>query len=177
MNEEATNEDLTTEEEQDLYRKGQKFNVTDPSEYQRQFDNIVAAVRSGQMTKEEGDAAIKTLQESEFAPASFDIGEFEDLLGRLSQKARAAGIHLVLATQRPTSDIIKGLIKANVPARLAFKVSNQVDSRVILDSKGAESMMGKGDSLLLTTGNKSLKRIQSPLVTTNEIKKVVSHIS
>ena len=101
----------------------------------------------------------------------------EDLLGRLSQKARAAGIHLVLATQRPTSDIIKGLIKANVPARLAFKVSNQVDSRVILDSKGAESMMGKGDSLLLTTGNKSLKRIQSPLVTTNEIKKVVSHIS
>ena len=101
----------------------------------------------------------------------------EDLLGRLSQKARAAGIHLVLATQRPTSDIIKGLIKANVPARLAFKVSNQVDSRVILDSKGAETMMGKGDSLLLTTGNKSLKRIQSPLVTTNEIKKVVSHIS
>ena len=101
----------------------------------------------------------------------------EDLLGRLSQKARAAGIHLVLATQRPTSDIIKGLIKANVPARLAFKVSNQVDSRVIIDSKGAESMLGKGDCLLLTTENTSLKRIQSPLVMTNEIKKVVSKIS
>ena len=101
----------------------------------------------------------------------------EDLLGRLSQKARAAGIHLVLATQRPTSDIIKGLIKANVPARLAFKVSNQVDSRVIIDSKGAESMLGKGDCLLLTTENKSLKRIQSPLVMTDEIKKVVSNIS
>ena len=101
----------------------------------------------------------------------------EDLLGRLSQKARAAGIHLVLATQRPTSDITKGLIKANVPARLAFKVSNQVDSRVIIDSKGAESMLGKGDCLLLTTENKSLKRIQSPLVMTDEIKKVVSNIS
>ena len=100
----------------------------------------------------------------------------EDLLGRLSQKARAAGIHLVLATQRPTSDIIKGLIKANVPARLAFKVSNHVDSRVIIDSKGAESMLGKGDCLLQTTENKSLKRIQSPLVTTEEIKKVVSAI-
>ena len=100
----------------------------------------------------------------------------EDLLGRLSQKARAAGIHLVLATQRPTSDIIKGLIKANVPARLAFKVSNHVDSRVILDAKGAESMLGKGDCLLSTTENKSLKRIQSPLVTTDEIKRVVSEI-
>ena len=100
----------------------------------------------------------------------------EDLLGRLSQKARAAGIHLVLATQRPTSDIIKGLIKANVPARLAFKVSNHVDSRVIIDSKGAESMLGKGDCLLQTTENKSLKRIQSPLVTTEEIKKVVRAI-
>ena len=100
----------------------------------------------------------------------------EDLLGRLSQKARAAGIHLVLATQRPTSDIIKGLIKTNVPARLAFKVSNHVDSRVIIDSKGAESMLGKGDCLLQTTENKSLKRIQSPLVTTEEIKKVVRAI-
>jgi S-DNA-T family DNA segregation ATPase FtsK/SpoIIIE len=101
----------------------------------------------------------------------------EDLLGRLSQKARAAGIHLVLATQRPTSDIIKGLIKANIPTRLAFKVSNNVDSRVILDSKGAESMLGKGDCLLKTTGSKSLKRIQSPLVTTEEIKKVVKAIN
>ena len=101
----------------------------------------------------------------------------EDLLGRLSQKARAAGIHLVVATQRPTSDIIKGLIKANIPARLAFKVSNQVDSRVILGSKGAESMLGKGDCLLQTTESKSLKRIQSPLVTTEEIKKVVNSIN
>lgn len=82
MNEEATTE------EQKPYREGQSFGTTD-TEYQRQFNNIVSAVRSGQMTEAEGDAAIKTLQESEFAPASFDIGEFEDLLGRLeSSKMR-----------------------------------------------------------------------------------------
>jgi len=79
MEEETTG---TTTESEELYRKGQKFGTTE-TEYQRQFNNIVAAVQSGQMTREEGDAAIKTLQESEFAPASFDIGEFEDLLGRL----------------------------------------------------------------------------------------------
>lgn len=82
------NEEATTEEQQKLYREGQTFGSTD-TEYQRQFNNIVSAVRSGQMTEAEGDAAIKTLQESEFAPASFDIGEFEDLLGRLeSSKMR-----------------------------------------------------------------------------------------
>lgn len=82
MNEEATTE------EQKLYREGQSFGTTD-TEYQRQFNNIVSAVQSGQMSEAEGDAAIKTLQESEFAPASFDIGEFEDLLGRLeSSKMR-----------------------------------------------------------------------------------------
>ena len=101
----------------------------------------------------------------------------EDLVGRLSQKARAAGIHLILSAQRPTSDIIKGLIKTNVPARMAFKVANQVDSRVIIDSKGAESMLGNGDFLLHTTENKSLKRIQSPLVSTEEIIRVVQAIS
>ena len=80
------NEEATTEEQ--LYREGQSFGTTD-TEYQRQFNNIVSAVQSGQMSKSEGDAAIKALQESEFAPASFDIGEFEDLLGRLeSSKMR-----------------------------------------------------------------------------------------
>lgn len=84
------NEETTTEEQQRLYREGQTFGADAlETEYQRQFNNIVAAVRSGQMSKPEGDAAIKALQESEFAPASFDIGEFEDLLGRLeSSKMR-----------------------------------------------------------------------------------------
>ena len=98
------------------------------------------------------------------------------MLGRLSQKARAAGIHLVLATQRPTSDVIKGLIKTNVPARIAFRVASHVDSNVILQSKGAESMLGQGDCLLLTPFYSSLKRIQSPLVTIEEIQRVVKAI-
>ena len=102
--------------------------------------------------------------------------QVEDLVGRLSQKARAAGMHLVLATQRPTSDVIKGLIKTNVPARLAFRVANKVDSRVIIQESGAETLMGLGDCLFRTPRRSGLDRIQSPLVTGEEVKKLVDHI-
>jgi len=100
----------------------------------------------------------------------------EDLIGRLSQKARASGMHLVLATQRPTSDVIKGLIKTNVPARLAFRVANKVDSRVIIQENGAETLMGLGDCLFKTPRRSGLDRIQSPLVTGEEVKQLVSSI-
>ncbi len=103
--------------------------------------------------------------------------QVEDLVGRLSQKARAAGMHLVLATQRPTSDVIKGLIKTNVPARLAFRVANNVDSRVIIQEKGAETLMGLGDCLFQTPRKSGLTRIQSPLVTGEEVRNVVDQIS
>jgi len=102
--------------------------------------------------------------------------QVEDLVGRLSQKARAAGMHLVLATQRPTSDVIKGLIKTNVPARLAFRVANNVDSRVIIQDKGAETLMGLGDCLFRTPRRSGLDRIQSPLVTGEEVRDLVDHI-
>ena len=102
--------------------------------------------------------------------------QVEDLVGRLSQKARAAGMHLVLATQRPTSDVIKGLIKTNVPARLAFRVANNVDSRVIIQDKGAETLMGLGDCLFRTPRRSGLDRIQSPLVTGEEVRSLVDHI-
>ena len=103
--------------------------------------------------------------------------QVEDLVGRLSQKARAAGMHLVLATQRPTSDVIKGLIKTNVPARLAFRVANNVDSRVIIQEKGAETLMGLGDCLFQTPRKSGLTRIQSPLVTGEEVRNIVDQIS
>ena len=103
--------------------------------------------------------------------------QVEDLVGRLSQKARAAGMHLVLATQRPTSDVIKGLIKTNVPARLAFRVANNVDSRVIIQEKGAETLMGLGDCLFQTPRKSGLTRIQSPLVTGEEVRNIVNQIS
>jgi S-DNA-T family DNA segregation ATPase FtsK/SpoIIIE len=96
----------------------------------------------------------------------------EEPIVRLAQKARAAGIHLIMATQRPTADVITGLIKTNVPARLAFRVSSNVDSRVILNQKGAESLQGKGDALFLNPAGKGLIRLQSPMVGLEEIERV-----
>ena len=89
----------------------------------------------------------------EFADMMMTVGKkVEDLIARIAQKARAAGIHLVLATQRPSVDVITGLIKANIPTRIAFQVSSKIDSRTILDQQGAESLLGKWRYALFTTG-------------------------
>jgi len=102
--------------------------------------------------------------------------DVEALVVRLAQKARAVGIHLVLATQRPSVDIITGLIKANVPARIAFTVASQVDSRTILDQAGAEKLLGKGDMLFLTPAMSKPKRIQGAWVTDEEVMKINDHL-
>ncbi len=102
-------------------------------------------------------------------------GEVEDAIIRLAQKSRAVGIHLLLATQRPSADIITGMIKANVPARIAFAVSSQTDSRVILDQNGAESLLGKGDMLFRPGSGTKLSRIQGAFVTEEEIEKITAH--
>jgi S-DNA-T family DNA segregation ATPase FtsK/SpoIIIE len=100
----------------------------------------------------------------------------EELIARLAQKARAAGVHLILATQRPSVDVITGLIKANIPTRIAFQVSSKVDSRTILDQQGAESLIGQGDMLYLPPGSGMPNRVHGAYVADNEVHKVVEYL-
>jgi len=100
----------------------------------------------------------------------------EELIARLAQKARASGIHLVLATQRPSVDVITGLIKANIPTRIAFQVSSKIDSRTILDQMGAEALLGQGDMLYMPPGTGYPTRIHGAFVADQEVHKVVSYL-
>lgn len=102
--------------------------------------------------------------------------EITPLITALSQKGRAAGVHLILATQRPDVKVITGTIKANIPARIALKTTSQIDSRTILDSSGAEDLLGNGDMLYMASDNNRLVRLQAPFISMEEIKAVVSHI-
>ena len=102
--------------------------------------------------------------------------DVEDYIGRLAQMARAAGMHLVIATQRPSVDVITGVIKANIPSRISFAVSSQVDSRTILDSAGAEKLLGKGDMLYYPVGESKPQRVQGCFISEEEVEKVIEFI-
>jgi len=102
--------------------------------------------------------------------------KIEELIARLAQKARAAGIHLILATQRPSVDVITGLIKANIPTRLSFQVSSKIDSRTILDQMGAEALLGQGDMLYLQPGGGVPVRVHGAFVSDDEVHRVVTYL-
>jgi S-DNA-T family DNA segregation ATPase FtsK/SpoIIIE len=113
----------------------------------------------------------------ELADLMMVVGKkIEELIARLAQKARAAGIHLILATQRPSVDVITGLIKANIPTRLSFQVSSKIDSRTILDQMGAEALLGQGDMLYLTPGGGLPVRVHGAFVSDDEVHRVVEYI-
>ncbi|MBP6627161.1 MAG: DNA translocase FtsK 4TM domain-containing protein, partial [Arenimonas sp.] len=113
----------------------------------------------------------------EFADMMMIVGKkVEELIARLAQKARAAGIHLILATQRPSVDVITGLIKANIPTRVAFQVSSKIDSRTILDQSGAETLLGNGDMLYLPPGTAMPERVHGAFVSDDEVHRVVAHL-
>jgi S-DNA-T family DNA segregation ATPase FtsK/SpoIIIE len=113
----------------------------------------------------------------ELADLMMVVGKkIEELIARLAQKARAAGIHLILATQRPSVDVITGLIKANIPTRIAFQVSSKIDSRTILDQMGAEALLGMGDMLYMHSGSGFPIRVHGAFVSDEEVHRVVSYL-
>jgi DNA segregation ATPase FtsK/SpoIIIE, S-DNA-T family len=113
----------------------------------------------------------------ELADLMMVVGKkIEELIARLAQKARAAGIHLILATQRPSVDVITGLIKANIPTRIAFQVSSKIDSRTILDQMGAEALLGMGDMLYMPSGTGLPVRVHGAFVSDEEVHRVVSYL-
>jgi S-DNA-T family DNA segregation ATPase FtsK/SpoIIIE len=113
----------------------------------------------------------------ELADLMMVVGKkIEELIARLAQKARASGIHLILATQRPSVDVITGLIKANIPTRLSFQVSSKIDSRTILDQMGAEALLGMGDMLYMASGTGLPVRVHGAFVSDDEVHRVVEYL-
>lgn len=147
--------------------------VRNIDQYNRLFDDADTPSLFGDSTEERPIPYIVIIIDELADLMMLDGGNVEESITRLAQMARAVGIHLVLATQRPSVDVITGLIKANFPARISFRVATKVDSRTILDANGAEALLGRGDMLYLPAGSARLHRLHAPLVTEKEIAAVV----
>ncbi len=148
------------------------------SRHVRNLDQYNRLFESGQLFNEDGEEQqplpyIMIIIDELADLMMLDKANVEESITRLAQMARAVGIHLVLATQRPSVDVITGLIKANVPTRMSFRLATKVDSRTIIDSNGAESLLGRGDMLFLPPGTSRLQRVHAPFVTEKEISDVV----
>jgi S-DNA-T family DNA segregation ATPase FtsK/SpoIIIE len=147
--------------------------VRNIDQYNRLFDDDGTPSLFGEESEERPIPYIVIIIDELADLMMLDSGNVEESVTRLAQMARAVGIHLVLATQRPSVDVITGLIKANFPARISFRVATKVDSRTILDSNGAEALLGRGDMLYLPAGSARVHRLHAPFVTEKEIAAVV----
>jgi S-DNA-T family DNA segregation ATPase FtsK/SpoIIIE len=143
--------------------------VRNIDQYNKLFENGTPSLFEDQLEEEKPLPYIVIIIDELADLMMLDKANVEESVTRLAQMARAVGIHLVLATQRPSVDVITGLIKANVPTRMSFRLATKVDSRTILDSNGAESLLGRGDMLFLPPGTSRLQRVHAPFVTEKEI--------
>jgi DNA segregation ATPase FtsK/SpoIIIE, S-DNA-T family len=141
--------------------------------YNKLFDDVDTPSLFGEQSEEKPIPYIVIIIDELADLMMLDGNNVEESITRLAQMARAVGIHLVLATQRPSVDVITGLIKANFPARMSFRVATKVDSRTILDANGAEALLGRGDMLYLPSGSARVHRLHAPYVTEKEIAAVV----
>jgi DNA segregation ATPase FtsK/SpoIIIE, S-DNA-T family len=147
--------------------------VRNIDQYNKLFDDVVTPSLFGDNADDRPIPYIVIIIDELADLMMLDSGNVEESVTRLAQMARAVGIHLVLATQRPSVDVITGLIKANFPARISFRVATKVDSRTILDANGAEALLGRGDMLYLPSGSARVHRLHAPFVTEKEIAEVV----
>lgn len=179
-----------TAEEETKVEKSTPPWETEPEVNEAEIEAIAAALEAGdlgpEMSEEEEFELFEEKIPDRFPYIVVLIDELADLMqtapadvemciARIAQKARAAGIHLIIATQTPRADVVTGIIKANIPCRIAFQVSSQLDSRVILDTKGAEKLVGKGDMLYLPPGSAKLERSQGAFVTDEEVERIIEH--
>lgn len=161
----------------DRYKKFAEYNVRDVRGYNDKIETVNKAVSPELRGAAERLPQIVIIVDELADLMMVAPGEVEDAVCRLAQLARAAGIHLVIATQRPSVNVITGLIKANVPSRIAFSVSSGVDSRTIIDMNGAEKLLGKGDMLFYPAGYPKPQRVQGAFVSDQEVQKVVNFLT
>ncbi|OQX71938.1 MAG: hypothetical protein B6D62_00610 [Candidatus Cloacimonas sp. 4484_275] len=155
------------------YELLQKYKVRNLAGYNREIERLLANGEEVEDTK----LPYIVIVVDEFADLMMTVGkDVERPITRLAQMARAIGIHLILATQRPSTKVITGIIKANFPSRIAFKVSTKIDSRVIIDANGAEKLLGKGDMLFLPPGKGTVERIHGAFISDVEIQNVVEYL-
>src|SRR4029077_19514027 len=148
--------------------------VRNISQYNALFDGVTPSLFGGEGETEHKPLPYIVIIIDELADLMMlDGNNVEESITRLAQMSRAVGIHLILATQRPSVDVITGLIKANFPARVSFRAATKVDSRTMLDANGAESLLGRGDMLYLPSGSSRVQRVHAPFVTEKEIAAVV----